>query len=185
MNALWSYFWPVFAVGLVVGAIAGTLAYRKPRPQPKEDPIVTRKALPGSRRRLVSALVAGCAICIAAALLWHGPLGAADRYSSQVERIARQVLVNYEAPAGVAARVHHGPLTRQLILSGPGDDFQRGETARLLGQIPGVSDAVWVPTSGIPLIVEGVAVALLGFLFGLLLAYLVELRRRYNMQWNW
>jgi hypothetical protein len=35
------------------------------------------------------------------------------------------------------------------------------------------------------LIVEGMAVALLGFLFGLLVAYLVELRRRYNSQWNW
>jgi hypothetical protein len=28
-------------------------------------------------------------------------------------------------------------------------------------------------------------VAVLGFLFGLLVAYLVELRRRYNAQWNW
>ena len=36
-----------------------------------------------------------------------------------------------------------------------------------------------------PLIVEAAAVALLGFLFGLLLAYLVELRRRYNAQWTW
>jgi hypothetical protein len=27
--------------------------------------------------------------------------------------------------------------------------------------------------------------SLLGFLLGLLLAYLVELRRRYNAQWNW
>jgi hypothetical protein len=25
----------------------------------------------------------------------------------------------------------------------------------------------------------------LGFLFGLLLAYLIELRRRYNAQWTW
>jgi hypothetical protein len=24
-----------------------------------------------------------------------------------------------------------------------------------------------------------------GFLFGLLVAYLIELRRRYNAQWNW
>jgi membrane associated rhomboid family serine protease len=36
-----------------------------------------------------------------------------------------------------------------------------------------------------PLIAEGAAGAVLGFLFGLLLAYLVELRRRYNAQYNW
>jgi hypothetical protein len=35
------------------------------------------------------------------------------------------------------------------------------------------------------LIAEGMAVSVLGFLFGLLLAYLFELRRRYNAQWNW
>ncbi|HEV8406905.1 MAG TPA: hypothetical protein VGQ34_03135, partial [Sphingomicrobium sp.] len=98
---------------------------------------------------------------------------------------ARLTLVNYEAPEGMTARIHHGPLTRQLMLSGPGNDFQRGEAVRLLDQIPGVSDAAWTRSRGIPLIVEGMAVALLGFLFGLLVAYLVELRRRYNSQWNW
>jgi hypothetical protein len=38
---------------------------------------------------------------------------------------------------------------------------------------------------GVPLIAESVIATLAGFLFGLLLAYLVELRRRYNSQWNW
>jgi hypothetical protein len=118
-------------------------------------------------------------------MLWHGPLGAADRLSTQVERIARQVLVDYEAPNGVTVHIHHGPLTRQLILSGPSNDFQRAETARLLSQIPGVSYATWAESAGVPLIVEGAAVALLGFLSGLVLAYLAELRRRYNAQWNW
>ena len=42
------------------------------------------------------------------------------------------------------------------------------------------------PTGGgTPLIAEGTGASLLGFLIGLLLAYLVELRRRYNAQWNW
>jgi hypothetical protein len=35
------------------------------------------------------------------------------------------------------------------------------------------------------LIVEAVAVSLLGFLLGLLVAYVAERRRRYNAQWNW
>lgn len=185
MNALWSYFWPVFAAGLIDGVIAGVIAYRKPHERPEEDPAIVEQALDRWRRRRVSALAVGCAISIAAAWLWHGPLGGADRLSARVERIARQVLVDYEVPAGVTARIHHDPLTRQLILSGPGNEFQRGEAARLLSQIPGVSDAVWAPTGGIPLIVEGASISVLGFLFGLLLAYLVELRRRYNMQWNW
>jgi hypothetical protein len=36
-----------------------------------------------------------------------------------------------------------------------------------------------------PLIVEACAVSLAGFLFGLTLAYLVELRRRANAEWRW
>jgi hypothetical protein len=72
------------------------------------------------------------------------------------------------------------------MLSGPADDFQSSELVRIIGSIPGVSSARWSSTGGgIPLIVEGAAVSLLGFLLGLLLAYLVELRRRYNAQWNW
>jgi hypothetical protein len=166
MNAFWNYFWPVFAAGLLIGAIAGLIAWRR-------------------RPRRVAPLIAGVVLTIGAAAVWHGPLGAADRFTGRVERIARQVLIDFDAPPGVTARIHHGPLTRQLILSGPADNFQREESVRLLSQIPGVSDAVWAPAGGIPLIGEGVIVAVAGFLLGLLLAYLVELRRRYNAQWKW
>jgi hypothetical protein len=166
MNALWSYFWPAFTIGLLVGVLTGMFAFRR-------------------RAKRVALLAAGSLLSIAAAALWHGPFGAAHRFTTGVERIARQALVDYDAPAGITAQVHHGPLTRDLILSGPANDFQRAEAARLLGQIPGVSRAVWTPRVGVPLIGEGAAVALAGFLLGLLLAYLVELRRRYNAQWNW
>jgi hypothetical protein len=37
----------------------------------------------------------------------------------------------------------------------------------------------------IPLIVEASAMSLIGFSIGLLLAYLVELRRRANAEWRW
>ena len=37
----------------------------------------------------------------------------------------------------------------------------------------------------IPLIVEACALSLIGFLIGLTLAYLVELRRRANAEWRW
>ena len=166
MSAFWSYFWPVFGAGLLFGIIAGAIGFR-----------------PHAKRNL--ALLIGVAASVVAAGLWHGPLGAADRFAAKVERTARETLVYYEMPE-VTAHLHHGPLTRRLLLTGPADDFQASELVRIMGSLPGVSSARWSASGGgIPLIVEGAAAAVLGFLFGLLLAYLVELRRRYNAQWNW
>ena len=184
MNALWSYFWPAFGVGLVFGILAGSLAFRvtivRVREQSSEPTLIARP-----RRKRIALLALGLVATLAGAALWHGPFGAADRFSVKVLQDARVTLVNNEAPSGMDVQIHHGPLTRELILSGAGDDFQRGEAVHLLRRIPGVSDAGWGRSAGLPLIVEGMAVALLGFLLGLLLAYLVELRRRYNAQWNW
>jgi hypothetical protein len=164
MNVLWSYFWPVFAAGLVLGAMAGSIAFRRNRDL---------------------ALIAGAALAIAAAALWHGPFGAADRFSTRVERGARQALDYYEMTR-VTAQLQRNPLSRRLILTGPADDFQHSELVRVLDQLPGVSSVSWSPgRGGIPLIAEGALLAIVGFLVGLLLAYLVELRRRYNAQWKW
>jgi hypothetical protein len=166
MNALWSYFWPAVAAGLLVGGIAGSIAFRR-------------------RARRNAALAGGFLLSIALAALWHGPLSAADRFSARVERSARHTLDYYEM-SEVTAHLHHGPLTRTLVLSGPADDFQTRELVRIMGSIPGVSSARWSSAGGgPPLIAEGAAVAVVGYLFGLVLAYLVELRRRYNAQWNW
>lgn len=165
MNAFWSYFWPPFGAGLAVALIAGLVAFRR-RP--------ARKLL----------LAGALAVALALAGLWHGPLGAADRFSAEIERGIRKTVIFYEVPQ-VSGHLQHGPLTRRVLLSGPADDFQRSELVRLIGDIPGVSSVSWDGGSGVPLIVQGGAVALLGFLLGLLLAYLVELRRRYNAQWNW
>ena len=166
MSPLWSYLLPPLGTGMIVGIVAGAVLFRR-------------------RSRRVATLAAGILACIALAGLWHGPLGAADRFSAEVERGVQKTLVYYEMPQ-VSAHLHRGPLTRRVLLSGPADDFQRSELARLIDQVPGVSSARWSSDGGgMPLIVEGVAVALVGFLFGLLLAYLVELRRRYNAQWSW
>lgn len=166
MNALWSYFWPLFAAGLLIGGLAGTIAWRR-----------------RSKRNV--ALAAGIGAAVALAALWHGPLGAADRFTAEVERQSRAVLDNYEMTQ-VTGRLHHGPLTRRLALSGPADDFQRSELVRIMGGLPGVSRASWADAEGdLPLIAEAFILALLGFLTGLLLAYLVELRRRFNSQWKW
>lgn len=166
MNAFWSYFWPPLGAGIAVGILAGAFAFRR-----------------RSRRNLAVAI--GVVATLALAALWHGPLGAADRLSADIERRARATFVFYEIPQ-VSGHLHHGPLTRRVLLSGPADDFQRTELSRLVGEISGVSGTSWsADGGGLPLIVEGGAIALLGFLIGMLVAYLVELRRRYNAQWTW
>lgn len=165
MNPLWSYFWPVFALSLVVGAIAGLIAWR-------------------STRHRWTLLAAGAVAMFGAAALWHGPLGGADRLAASAERIARDTLVYYEVPE-VRASLQRGPVTRTMLLSGPADDFQRREIARMMSEIPGVSDASWSRGGGLPLIVEGTVIGLIGFLLGSLLAYAAHLRRRSNSQWRW
>jgi hypothetical protein len=166
MNPLWDYFWPCLAIGLLVGALAGALAFRR-------------------RSRRNKAIAIGLVTALALTFVWHGPMGGADRFAFAVEGAIQRALVHYEMTQ-VRGHLHHGPLTRRVSLSGPADDFQRSELVRLINQMPGVSDTSWSASGGgIPLIVQGLAIALLGFLSGLLLAYLVELRRRYNAQWNW
>ena len=184
MNALWTYFWPPVSAGLIFGMIAAIGAFRVRTVRVRERPHQPDLIHPPRRRR-IAFLVGGVLASMGAAALWHGPLGAADRFSREVELSARQTL-DYWEMTQVQARLHHGPLTRRVILSGPADDFQRSELVRVIGDVPGVSTARWsADGSGLPLIVEGIAASVLGFLFGLLLAYLVELRRRYNAQWNW
>ena len=166
MNPLWTYFWPVLWAGLLIGVIGGLFAF-------------------DHRPRRLAPIAIALASTLALAALWHGPLGAAERFAGTIERQARESLDYYEMPQ-VTAHLHHGPLTRRLILSGPADDFQTSELARLLSQLPGVSRATWSNgDAGMPLLAEAGFAAIAGFLVGLLLAYLMELRRRYNAQWTW
>jgi hypothetical protein len=166
MNTLWSYFWPILAEALIVGVVAGSIAFRR-------------------RKKRTLARASGVVVALALAALWHGPVGGAERLTTRVERDARATL-NYYEMSEVTAHLHHGPLTRHLVLSGPGDDFQRNELVRTMETLPGVASAGWSETAGgPPLIAEAGAAAILGFLVGLLLAYLAELHRRYNAQWNW
>jgi len=166
VNAFWAYFWPPFGAGLAVGIIAGDFAFRR-------------------RGARTLSLAIGVLATLALAALWHGPAGAADRFSAEVERGIRQTIVYWEIPQ-VSGQLHHGPLTRRAILFGSADDFQRSQLAQYVSEVPGVSSATWSARAvGVPLIIEGAGVALLGFLFGLFGAYLRDIRRRYNAQWNW
>ncbi len=84
----------------------------------------------------------GIAAVIGTTALWHGPLGAGDRFAARAEVIARRTLDYYDLPM-IQAHMQRGPLARRMILSGPADDFQRAELVRILDDIPGVLEVRW------------------------------------------
>lgn len=175
MNAFWAFFWPILGFGLVAGVIAGLVGFRR-RP---------KMLLADYLRRRTRVPIAGGVLCVLAALLWTGPLGGADRLVGEVDREVHQSLVENEMTM-MQAHLHRGPLTRDLALSGPADDFQRGALAEALEALPGVHDASWGNAGGgVPLVLEAAIAALLGYAIGLVIAYIVELRRRYSAEWSW
>ena len=87
-------------------------------------------------------LLLGIAAALGSTALWHGPLGAGDRFAARAETIARRTLDYYELPM-IQAHMQRGPLARRLILSGPADDFQRQELVRILDDSPGVLEVRW------------------------------------------
>jgi hypothetical protein len=96
------------------------------------------------RRRHILLIGLACVVGLTAA--WHGPLGAGERLTRQIEDQARRQLDRDEMVM-IRARLQRDPLSRRLILSGPADDFQRTELARRLDAIPGVLEVRWDPVS--------------------------------------
>ena len=185
MSGLWGYFWPILALALVVGAAAGTIAFPPPRVTDRNRSWGRDAILARWKRNQRLALAGGALLALAAAAAWHGPGGAAARLAGEIEAGARTTLVNYEMTA-VTARLHRNLLTRRLLLSGPADDFQRRELVRIMGAQPGVTSAGWDRSAGgLPLLIEALLAALAGYGAGLVLAYVVELRRRVNREWRW
>ena len=178
MSPMWSYFWPLFGIGLVAGAFGMWRSYRQGR---------SGRTL--RDRRLTLGLAAAAALT--GALLWHWPSGAADRLAGTIERTARTTLVYYELPH-IGAVVQRAPMTRRVLLSGNADAFQRRELVRIMNDIPGVGSVAWQTPSGpgpsrmmLPLLVEAAMAALAGLASGMLAAHLIELRRRANAEWSW
>jgi hypothetical protein len=93
-----------------------------------------------------SLLAVGIGAVIGVTWVWHGPMGAADRFTAGVEGRARAMLDHYEMDH-IDARLERGPLTRRVVLSGPADDFQRREIKRMVETQPGVGEAAWSPSS--------------------------------------
>ncbi|MEO7365757.1 MAG: hypothetical protein ABIW03_05520, partial [Sphingomicrobium sp.] len=142
LNPLWDYFWPIFAAGVVIGAFAGHFTYRQLRVA-RRDPLAG-EAVPVSewpRTRNIN-FGAWAAVAIAAALLWSGPLGGAERLTAKIETPARATLDHLEM-TGVTARLERGPLRRRLVLSGPADEFQRAQLIQILDDVHGVAGVRW------------------------------------------
>lgn len=126
------------------------------------------------------ALALGVVATLAAAALWHGPGGAANRFTARAELLMRTTLDHYEMP-GVAVRMERGPLIRRLRFDGAADDFQRSEILRIGREVPGIADTAWAnrpAARALPLLAEVMLMALASFAIGAILAYIAALRRR-------
>ena len=139
---LWQHYWPVIAVGVVIGAVTGTLLYNRLVTSAREQIAGVEAPIDDRRQQRRKTFFAGLAATVGVAILWHWPFGAGDRLSARVEATARAELRHQEM-LGVAARLERSPLRRRIVLSGPADDFQQAELARILDDLPGVSGVRW------------------------------------------
>ena len=80
MTALWHFYWPVFSAAMVLGLIAGVIAFRKP-----------------TKRERYLPLGVGVIASLVSAAVWHGPAGAG-------ERLAPRSKPTTESPALVSSR---------------------------------------------------------------------------------
>lgn len=124
------------------------------------------------RLTILTGLVAACLY----ALAYHAAVGG-PRFTARVEAHADFLRKYYEREV-VTARLARDPLSRLILLSGPGDDFQRGEMARVMDEIPGVVGARWDGARRIPLALEALLFAAAAYGTGLTFAFLLALRAR-------
>lgn len=144
-----------------------------------------------NRRRI---FLVGIAATLAFSALWHGPLGAGERFAVTVDQRAERTIRFNDVPEVngqpvFKAKMQRAPLTRRVLIEGNPDNFQRSELARILNDIWGILDASWVDAKGrfqpttflLPLAVEAQLLGLVSFALGMIIAYLLELRRRANV----
>ncbi len=79
----------------------------------------------------------GLAVVLAAGWVSHGPLGHGAAFVGNLQVQGDAVLARTQVP-GIALRFNQTPLSRQAILSGPADDFQREGQ----GEFPGINDRI-------------------------------------------
>lgn len=130
----------------------------------------------------------GFLLALAAAGIWHGPLGNGERLIGRLEAEAKAEVAKAELP-GIEVSLARNPLARAAILSGPADDLQREGLGSQKGlsdyarDVEGVSGVRWTDEPGagrrvIPLFLEISALAALAYLIGLGLGWFLWGRRR-------
>jgi hypothetical protein len=82
-------------------------------------------------------LLLGLALALAVGWLHHGPLGGGERFVAALEARAQLRLRAAEIP-GVTVRMERDPLSREAVLSGDANDFQKEG----LGGFPGINDRI-------------------------------------------
>lgn len=93
-------------------------------------------------------LLVGLAAALLVGWVAHGPLGQGEKFVGTLQGQANAVLREAAVP-GVEVRFSYDPLSRQAILSGPANEFQREGQGLFPGlndrirAIPGVSGVRW------------------------------------------
>ena len=140
MTTLWHYYWPVVAIGVVIGTLTGSLLYNRLVTRARDMLAGVETASEDNRHKRRKLFIAGLAASLGAAIVWH--VFAADRLAARVEATVRAELRHQEM-LGVSARLDRSPLRRRIVLSGPADDFQQAELVRIIDDLPGVSGVRW------------------------------------------
>ncbi len=132
--------------------------------------------------------IIGLFLVLAAAWLWHGPLGHGERLIDRLETGARAQVAKTELP-GIEVSLSREPLARTATLSGPANALQREGLGSQKGvsdhvrDVEGISSVRWADEPGagdgvVPLLLETSAAAALAYLIGLGLGWLLFGRRR-------
>ena len=132
--------------------------------------------------------IIGLLLALAAAWIWHAPLGNGQRLIDRLEAEARAEVAKTELP-GIELNLSRSPLARVATVSGPANALQREGLGSQKGvsdharDVEGVSDVRWAdePDAGrrvMPLLLETLGLAALAYLIGLGLGWLLCGRRR-------
>ena len=132
--------------------------------------------------------ILGLLLALAAAWIWHAPLGYGERLIDRLQSEAEDGVAKAELP-GIRVSLSRDPLARVAILSGRANDLQREGLGSQKGvsdyvrDVPGISGVRWADEaeSGrriTPLIVETLALVALAYGLGLGLGRLLWGRRR-------
>jgi hypothetical protein len=130
----------------------------------------------------------GLLLALAAAWIWHGPLGHGERLIDRLQSEAEAGVAKSELP-GITVHLRRDPLARAARLSGPANDLQREGLGSQKGvvdyvrDVEGMADVRWDDESRdgrriVPLLLETMALAALAYLIGLGLGWLLWGRRR-------